>query len=507
MDKHPVWRLRILYVFLLILIVISVVPLSFYGIKMVESNQDTLKTQEEELQTITSKSLAQEIGLYMENTNERLKGFFEATQTTVAKIPASQYESDPQLRAALEKFVTDQPQVIFVTVVNTDAKGPLAGSYNAAADVFLAKLLERAFIAVRQKNNFESNATTITRQGKNESAIVIARPLTVNGKFAGMVAAVVTLQHLQERLEDTWRTASRLEAYVVDNSAHLIASYDPNKYPANSDMANVPVVQKFLAWRGGALASETLPFTLQVGNQSVAMLGTYSSVQSLGWGVIVQKKLSDAYFSVHQMIRETMWWGVLAIILSLVVGLVATKSITRPIEQLRRTARSIANRDFTQRADVRSRTEIGELAATFNTMAEDIQHYIGELEAASEQNRQLFMNSIEALASAVDAKDPYTKGHSSRVAQYSVILAKEIGLEEEDVTKIRISATLHDVGKIGVDDRVLADERRVRNHEAAHGDGLRNRPAGQGARRDAARHPLAPRTVERQGVPGRDRRG
>ena len=63
MDKHPVWRLRILYVFLLILIVISVVPLSFYGIKMVESNQDTLKTQEEELQTITSKSLAQEIGL------------------------------------------------------------------------------------------------------------------------------------------------------------------------------------------------------------------------------------------------------------------------------------------------------------------------------------------------------------------------------------------------------------------------------------------------------------
>ena len=57
MNKHPVWRLRILYVFMLILVVISVVPLSFYGIKMMQTNQDTLKTQEQVLQTITSKSL------------------------------------------------------------------------------------------------------------------------------------------------------------------------------------------------------------------------------------------------------------------------------------------------------------------------------------------------------------------------------------------------------------------------------------------------------------------
>ena len=71
MNKHPVWRLRILYVFMLILVVISVVPLSFYGIKMMQTNQDTLKTQEQVLQTITSKSLAQEIGLYMTTPTSR----------------------------------------------------------------------------------------------------------------------------------------------------------------------------------------------------------------------------------------------------------------------------------------------------------------------------------------------------------------------------------------------------------------------------------------------------
>jgi putative nucleotidyltransferase with HDIG domain len=98
-------------------------------------------------------------------------------------------------------------------------------------------------------------------------------------------------------------------------------------------------------------------------------------------------------------------------------------------------------------------------------MAEDIQRYIGNLKMASEQNRQLFFDAIEMIAAAVDAKDPYTKGHSGRVAQFSVILAREIGLPEEEVDKIRISATLHDVGKIGIEDRVLKKPGVLTNEE------------------------------------------
>ena len=59
------------------------------------------------------------------------------------------------------------------------------------------------------------------------------------------------------------------------------------------------------------------------------------------------------------------------------------------------------------------------------------------------------------LAGAVDEKDPYTKGHSDRVTRYSVILATELALTSEEIEKIRISAQLHDVGKIGIEDRIL----------------------------------------------------
>src|SRR5207253_7585914 len=67
----------------------------------------------------------------------------------------------------------------------------------------------------------------------------------------------------------------------------------------------------------------------------------------------------------------------------------------------------------------------------------------------------LFMASIQMLAGAVDEKDPYTKGHSDRVTRYSVVLATELGLLQEEIEKIRISAQLHDVGKIGIEDRIL----------------------------------------------------
>jgi putative nucleotidyltransferase with HDIG domain len=59
------------------------------------------------------------------------------------------------------------------------------------------------------------------------------------------------------------------------------------------------------------------------------------------------------------------------------------------------------------------------------------------------------------LAGAVDEKDPYTKGHSDRVTRYSVLIAKEMNMPESFIEILRISALLHDVGKIGIEDRIL----------------------------------------------------
>ena len=78
MKKLRPRRLRIQYIMLLILISISVLPLWFFGARMVSSNKGRLETQEKILQTTLSKSLAQEIQLYMVNVRQQVKELFDA---------------------------------------------------------------------------------------------------------------------------------------------------------------------------------------------------------------------------------------------------------------------------------------------------------------------------------------------------------------------------------------------------------------------------------------------
>jgi HD-GYP domain-containing protein (c-di-GMP phosphodiesterase class II) len=185
------------------------------------------------------------------------------------------------------------------------------------------------------------------------------------------------------------------------------------------------------------------------------MLGTCSPVTTLEWGVVAQKTQADAYASISEMQRKAQLLAIGAVLLSLFISFVAARRITTPLQVLTESSRAIARGDFTQRVHLKSRTEIGELAQTFNHMSDDLERFVFDLKRAAEENRALFLSSIQMLAGAVDEKDPYTRGHSDRVTRYSVILAKEMGLLTDEVDRIRIAAQLHDVGKIGIEDRIL----------------------------------------------------
>jgi len=105
--------------------------------------------------------------------------------------------------------------------------------------------------------------------------------------------------------------------------------------------------------------------------------------------------------------------------------------------------------------EVTGTAEIADLSENFNRMSESIKDAFERVQKAARENQELFLSSIRALAAAIDAKDPYTRGHSERVARYATMIAKEMGLSTDEVRKTRLSALLHDVGKIGVDDRII----------------------------------------------------
>jgi len=81
--------------------------------------------------------------------------------------------------------------------------------------------------------------------------------------------------------------------------------------------------------------------------------------------------------------------------------------------------------------------------------------------------KDLFTDSIRSLAEAIDAKDPYTNGHSRRVTEYSVEIGKEMNLDEESLEKLEYMAILHDVGKIGIRDSILNKQAPLDDDEYA----------------------------------------
>jgi putative nucleotidyltransferase with HDIG domain len=85
-----------------------------------------------------------------------------------------------------------------------------------------------------------------------------------------------------------------------------------------------------------------------------------------------------------------------------------------------------------------------------------------------QQQREFFAGVVRALTSAIDAKDPYTCGHSDRVARVAVRLAEELGCDRKQVETIYLSGLLHDVGKIGIDDQVLRKPGKLTDAEFAH---------------------------------------
>jgi putative nucleotidyltransferase with HDIG domain len=123
------------------------------------------------------------------------------------------------------------------------------------------------------------------------------------------------------------------------------------------------------------------------------------------------------------------------------VGWLIARNLTGPLNRLVFAASAVSNGDLSARSNVRTGDEIGVLGVSFDAMATRLE--------------QQHLATIGALASAIDARDPYTAGHSVRVGDLSAELGLSLGLPKPALHHLRVGGLLHDIGKIGVRDTVL----------------------------------------------------
>ncbi len=114
-----------------------------------------------------------------------------------------------------------------------------------------------------------------------------------------------------------------------------------------------------------------------------------------------------------------------------------------------------------------------------------------ELKESQDKIEKAYLESIEIIRQTVEARDSYTRGHSDRVSEYSVLIGKYLGLSEQDLHTLKIGGLFHDIGKIGIPDSILLKEAKLSDDEYSQ---IKNHPA-------IGKHILANATIFQEIVP------
>lgn len=154
--------------------------------------------------------------------------------------------------------------------------------------------------------------------------------------------------------------------------------------------------------------------------------------------------------------------ALVGVIVAFLCSFVSSSSIVKPIAAVVSRLRNAVRTGRLPELELQhsSILEIQELASIYNRAAVSIR-------AAAENLGTAYLEFVGSLANALDARDKYTAGHSSRVSQLSCATAGALGMSRDEVERIRIGALLHDVGKIGIADIVLQKSGRLTDEEFA----------------------------------------
>jgi HD-GYP domain-containing protein (c-di-GMP phosphodiesterase class II) len=182
-----------------------------------------------------------------------------------------------------------------------------------------------------------------------------------------------------------------------------------------------------------------------------------------GYSIRTFQDLDAANRPVQTVLRAVfLMAGLGALIAALILSAALSRSIVKPIaavvERLRESEKTGVLPEF--RVLATSIQEIGELTESFN-------HAGAAIRDARLTLQRAYVEFVGSLASALDARDPYTAGHSRRVSEYSLAIGRKLNLDSDQLDDLRIGALLHDIGKIGIPDKILLKAGALSNEEFA----------------------------------------
>ncbi|MBV9478654.1 MAG: HD domain-containing protein [Acidobacteria bacterium] len=427
------------------MVLVGLLPLVVSHYFLIGINRESLETLEKKYLTRSAVGIADDLENLLASNHQQLAQIGGSIRMMREALPAG---TDPFTQSGqgrwIADFITPDSDLIALRALNTGGTGAEAMPAEIDAAVLKEMNLARDVALAGQ----ESTGHIIELASTNQPAVVLSVPVKDGNTIVGAVVGLVSLRRIVERVREEGK--GDVAAFLVDRDGRVLIHSEPSIEVQHPSYANLKIVQDFMR----APLRLTESYQESRDGRTVKLLGTVAPARP-NVGVIVQKPEARAFASVDQMIRATIQWGAIALLLAIAFSTFFASGIARPIRVLAERTREIAQGNYQQRVALKTHNEIGDLAQNFNVMSESIEHAVEQLKRAAHENHLLFINSVRMLAAAIDAKDPYTRGHSERVARYSIGIGKNLGLPDKEMRDLRISALLHDVGKIGIDDRIL----------------------------------------------------
>ena len=212
-------------------------------------------------------------------------------------------------------------------------------------------------------------------------------------------------------------------------------TYDASRFPAMIKAVLGPSAdEKIMSDEWGVTLSGYAPI-FDKNNKVIAVLGVDMAAQ-------------DVYAMRRQINNRAIFVFLFGIIVSIILGTLISSRVTKRIEKLVEGTRRIAGNDFDYNVEVMGHDEVSELANSFNKMALSLRD-------SRKMLQDYFYRIMQSLIRILEAKDPYTQGHSERVADYAFRTASKMGFSLEKCESIKKAAHLHDIGKLAIEEAVL----------------------------------------------------
>ena len=198
----------------------------------------------------------------------------------------------------------------------------------------------------------------------------------------------------------------------------------------------------------------------------ISFAGRHVGIASIG---LSMEGLEKAQRLIRQRIFAT---AAVLLVVAFFGTLVLSSFITTPVKRLHRGVLSLTSNETFDPVPVDSSDELGALTKNFNRMAETILAQKNSLQLKALQLEEAYISMVRVIAASLDARDPYTMGHSTRVARMSCLFGRCLEMGEEELSNLERAAIFHDLGKIQTPDDVLlkgerlsrAEEEQMRSH-------------------------------------------